>query len=333
MKNFKNGFLIIALVLILVSTVFMSIQGHAGEVELDFSYTEMQHSWRGPDNVGDFEGAMKSYGATYWKDNGFGLRLGYGTSERLESTGGRFNRLVVDIDPIISVELLYRFNISDEVYLFGGVGQYYIPSSAYSLDTDYVDGYLGDDWRPPAAVLFERQSMPGYFKPSKEPEQEVAKCLRARAGSSNREDSDNFVVGCLDTEFGFQKATHQTVVAGHILALPIADKATRYKGGGNTRNNDGAGNGLGIAKEGAPMYTLTTGEKHGVFYDTVVRRMTPLEGERLQGMPDHHTNIIWKGKPAPNGARYKAIGNSMAVVAMHWLGKRIDFVDHLIRGK
>ena len=58
----------------------------------------------------------------------------------------------------------------------------------------------------------------------------------------------------------------------------------------------------------------------------VLRRLTPLECERLQGMPDNHTRIPWRGKPAeacPDGPRYKAIGNSMAVPVMHWIGCRI----------
>lgn len=58
-----------------------------------------------------------------------------------------------------------------------------------------------------------------------------------------------------------------------------------------------------------------------------VRRLTPTECERLQGFPDGHTNIPWKKKPAeqcPNGPRYKALGNSMAVPCMAWLGRRIQ---------
>ena len=58
----------------------------------------------------------------------------------------------------------------------------------------------------------------------------------------------------------------------------------------------------------------------------------PLECERLQGFPDGHTLIAWKGKPAeecPDGPRYKAIGNSMAVPVMRWLGERIEAVDRL----
>jgi DNA (cytosine-5)-methyltransferase 1 len=52
------------------------------------------------------------------------------------------------------------------------------------------------------------------------------------------------------------------------------------------------------------------------------------ECERLQGFPDDHTLITVKGKPAADGPRYKALGNSMAVPVMHWIGKRIDIVNN-----
>jgi DNA (cytosine-5)-methyltransferase 1 len=60
--------------------------------------------------------------------------------------------------------------------------------------------------------------------------------------------------------------------------------------------------------------------------DLHVRRLTPIECERLQGFPDFHTMIPWRGKEAaacPDGPRYKAIGNSMAVPVMRWIGERI----------
>ena len=50
------------------------------------------------------------------------------------------------------------------------------------------------------------------------------------------------------------------------VVIPIADKATRYKGGGDTRNDDGSANGLGIGDENAPSYTLTSADKHSVAY-------------------------------------------------------------------
>ena len=58
-----------------------------------------------------------------------------------------------------------------------------------------------------------------------------------------------------------------------------------------------------------------------------VRRLTPVECHRLQGFPDTHCQIPWRGKPAeecPDGPQYKALGNSMAVPVMRWIGKRID---------
>jgi len=60
-----------------------------------------------------------------------------------------------------------------------------------------------------------------------------------------------------------------------------------------------------------------------------VRRLTPTECERLQGFPDGWTNIPWRGKPeAPDGPRYKALGNSMAVPCMRWIGERIQLVQN-----
>jgi DNA (cytosine-5)-methyltransferase 1 len=61
-----------------------------------------------------------------------------------------------------------------------------------------------------------------------------------------------------------------------------------------------------------------------------VRRLTPRECERLQGFPDDYTRISWKKKPAdecPDGPRYKALGNSMAVPVMRWIGERIAKVE------
>lgn len=58
-----------------------------------------------------------------------------------------------------------------------------------------------------------------------------------------------------------------------------------------------------------------------------VRRLTPIEAERLQGFPDGYTAIPWRGKPAdqcPDGPRYKALGNSWAVPVVRWIGQRID---------
>lgn len=72
--------------------------------------------------------------------------------------------------------------------------------------------------------------------------------------------------------------------------------------------------------------TLITGdhEERGL----TVRRLTPRECERLQGFPDDYTDIPYRNKEhAPDGARYKALGNSMAVPVMRWIGERIQMVE------
>ncbi len=63
---------------------------------------------------------------------------------------------------------------------------------------------------------------------------------------------------------------------------------------------------------------------------TQVRRLTPRECERLQGLPDDHTRIPWRDKPAdqcPDGPRYRAIGNGFAVPVVAWIGRRIQMVE------
>lgn len=74
--------------------------------------------------------------------------------------------------------------------------------------------------------------------------------------------------------------------------------------------------------------TLVQPEKY------IVRRLTPRECERLQGFPDDWTKIPYRGKPAeqcPDGPRYKALGNSMAVPVMKWIGERIQTVEEILQ--
>ena len=145
-------------------------------------------------------------------------------------------------------------------------------------------------------------------------------------------------------------------------AIPIHDQATRYAGKRGDKQ-DGKGNGFGIGISGDPAPTLTKGDRHAVAqpipFDTTqitspynysnpqsgdpchplatgahppsvatsmaVRRLTPTECERLQGFPDDYTQIPWGKKPeAPDSLRYKALGNSMAVPVMKWIGERIN---------
>ena len=108
--------------------------------------------------------------------------------------------------------------------------------------------------------------------------------------------------------------------------------------------SDGKGNGLGIGKEGDPMNTLTKGDRHaiaaydefndsiasthhtlrsgtkqstGVIVNTEVRRLTPMECERLQGFPDGWT------EDQSDSNRYKQMGNAVAVPVVEWIIRNI----------
>ena len=124
----------------------------------------------------------------------------------------------------------------------------------------------------------------------------------------------------------------------------------------------GRGTGFGLGSETDPAFTLQAGHSHAVFTTTAdcltaayarnwngngsanngslfarqgtqVRRLTPTECERLQGFPDNYTQIAWRGKildDCPDGPRYKAMGNSMAVPVMRWIGERIQKVEDIV---
>jgi DNA (cytosine-5)-methyltransferase 1 len=169
-------------------------------------------------------------------------------------------------------------------------------------------------------------------------------------------------VGSLCARTG-QSISVQDADQGHLMAvaqpqaIPIHDQATRHAGK-NGEKTMGKGNGLGIGQPGEPMNTLTKGDRHAVaqpvafdgYNQTIsetsqtiradktdgdhvgmvlqhmaVRRLTPVECERLQGFPDNYTNIPWRKKDeSPDGPRYKALGNSWAVPNVRWIGKRIQ---------
>lgn len=118
--------------------------------------------------------------------------------------------------------------------------------------------------------------------------------------------------------------THTLTAEGHDASEDGTGRGTpvvaSYGIAGNTigRQPGNGGNGTGFCEE--LSYTLTRTDQHGVAHDMQVRRLMPVECERLQGFPDGHTDI----PGAKDGPRYKALGNSMAVPVMRWIGKRIS---------
>ena len=148
---------------------------------------------------------------------------------------------------------------------------------------------------------------------------DVSRTLLAKENDSTAEDLETYVVhGTQDPDTNIDLA--------HTLG--------RNNGQENAVAYGIPGNWIGRAPENGgnatePMHDLspclTVADRHGVAMSMSVRRLTPIECERLQGFPDNHTMISWRGKDAdecPDGPRYKAIGNSMAVPVMRWIGER-----------
>jgi DNA (cytosine-5)-methyltransferase 1 len=103
------------------------------------------------------------------------------------------------------------------------------------------------------------------------------------------------------------------MAVAHGMAQPIAF----------SRNDDGRD----ATYDLAPTMRVAgnAGGMLGIATVMQVRRLTPVECERLQGFPDGYTNIPWrKAAESPDGPRYKALGNSMAVPVMAWIGRRIN---------
>lgn len=95
-----------------------------------------------------------------------------------------------------------------------------------------------------------------------------------------------------------------------------------------------ARNGRGQPKDVTDALTSCDGGTHAdskphVAYGSTVRRLLPVECERLMGFPDNYTAIPYRGKPMADAPRYRMLGNSMAVNVMRWIGERIALVDEL----
>jgi DNA (cytosine-5)-methyltransferase 1 len=128
-------------------------------------------------------------------------------------------------------------------------------------------------------------------------------------GFNARQDSDAWAdrTGPLDTDGGTQAVAFQERGREDGRSLEL---------GGDVAYALTAPNGGGRAQE---RNVLTPAMQ--------VRRLTPRECERLQGFPDDYTLVPNRGKPAADGPRYKALGNSMAVPVMRWIGERIQGVQ------
>lgn len=152
------------------------------------------------------------------------------------------------------------------------------------------------DWRHPAAVLFEpgclRRDTPTGGKKRQDVTWALTGCLGAGGADDNRAQAGFYIPGVVSREQGSENDDRK---CASLTTRPYAD-------------NDAQESRLVISCPG-------------------VRRLTPLECERLQGFPDGWTDVLHEGRPASDSARYKALGNSMAVPVMRWIGERIQRVE------
>ena len=208
---------------------------------------------------------------------------------------------------------------------------------------------------PPVEVLAEPESLRGDYPSSREKREAIAAAARRRASCAGFK----YSAGSSAQSVGYEDELSNTVTADwHAPAvfgfaqnsrdgafLCIADDNAKaaidrdmcgsLKVGGAPPmvaktllvrcGKEGGGKGALVSED--VSLTLSTTNAQALFPGgATVRRLTPRECERLQGFPSDWTKIPYRGKPAeecPDGPRYKAIGNSMAVPVMRWIGERI----------
>lgn len=239
------------------------------------------------------------------RDNAFGCFLGglAGEELALEPAGKKWT----NAGAVFGHRRRIAWRILDAQYF--GVPQrrrrVFLVASAGSID--------------PAAILFERQGETGHPAALADAGQNPAAYVESSFGTF----AERNAAGTVKASGGGIGGGSETLIVAHCIA-------------GNTieRQPENGGNGLGVSPT---AYTLTASDRHAVQHGLTVRRLTPLECERLQGFPDNHTLIPWRGKPAeqcPDAPRYKAVGNSMAVPVMRRIGQWIqDFLTDERLGK
>lgn len=229
----------------------------------------------------------------------------------------------------------------------------------------FLVGHLGD-WRRAAEVLFEPESLSGDITPSREAGQEIAGTPGTRPNAGRHTDTDTYIAKCLSTSNQRIDYETETFVTGTLMASGAGmDRPAGCASETDFLVNSAVAihqNASGEIHTGETAYTLNTnsnasGRNTPMVFDTTqitskanksnpmpgdpchtmipsesVRRLTPVECERLQGFPDNYTRISWRGKSlddCPDGPRYRALGNSMAVPVMRWIGERIQAVEAL----
>lgn len=203
----------------------------------------------------------------------------------------------------------------------------------------FLVGYFGD-YRAAGAVLFEPHSLCGDTPESSKKREGITQsltgCLGAGGADDNRAQAGFYVPEIVDQAMSckWSKGTsgqagdeHHNLICAPVTTSCYADNAAQE----SKLVLSFAQNQAGEVRCSDKMGTLNTnsnpsGRNTPMIYGMGVRRLTPLECERLQGFPDGWTDI----PGASDTARYKALGNSMAVPVMRWIGERIELVERQI---
>lgn len=174
--------------------------------------------------------------------------------------------------------------------------------------------------RPP--ILLEPDRLRGDSAPRREAGERATLSLAARTRGGGGLGTDAELDGALIPAVAWAlqerdaKGPDSDTKEGHLI--PVAFDTTQLTSKANRSN----------PQLGAPSHPLAAGEHPPAvaFVRTTmqVRRLTPRECCRLQGFPDDYLDISYRGKPAADGPRYRALGNSMAVPVMCWIGESLD---------
>ena len=196
----------------------------------------------------------------------------------------------------------------------------------------FVVGCLGD-WRSAAKVLFESDSLSRDITPSRQEGKEIANCIKASPssyGSYNPARSEGNAVlvsngvSAIDLKDVSKTLTASYGTDGADLDIkPLVLEPKTYNitfCDANGTRKDRPNGGLYVNETDTSNTLTISGVGTNAVHNMRVRRLTPMECERLQGFPDGYTHT----PTSSDTTRYKALGNSMAVPVMRWIGKRIS---------
>lgn len=179
------------------------------------------------------------------------------------------------------------------------------------------------DWRRAAPVLFERESLRWDYQSSRQARQAFSCADRPGAGTPRA--GGLRMLSVADSQ--------ANAPIGDGLASTLTARAEKDRQYIITMSGGKPGGGKGPHVSDGLSPTLTTVQTGVLISESPPRRLTPVEYERLQGFPDGYTDVPWNGRPhAPDGRRYKALGNSMAVPVMKWIGEGIRRVENEMKG-